>query len=77
MLGKHFKIRNMENMNVYRHYTICNAMAPATYKNYLKALKSGDANNFDKSLLSCENRDFLMLTIKNYREPTGLSFRFF
>lgn len=52
-------------------------MAPKAYQSYLKALNSGDAKDFDTSVLNSNDNDTCMFTIKNYEQPTGLSFRFF
>lgn len=31
MLGKHYKLRSYKNMDLHRHYTICNTMQPAMH----------------------------------------------
>lgn len=78
-LTKHFWIRNMNNASVIRHYTTCNAMAPAFYNELVRCLndesKSGPA--FDKSLLCSQDSNQMTFTIKNYKQTGGLSFRFF
>lgn len=52
-------------------------MNPKAYQSYLKALKSGDKRDFDRSLLNTDDKNMCMFTIKNYQQPTGLSTRFF
>ena len=37
-LGKHYLVRDLEG-GIARHYTICNAMRPELYNNYINALK--------------------------------------
>jgi hypothetical protein len=77
VIGKHFKIRSTDKMELFRHYTVCNAMNPKAYQSYLKALKSGDKRDFERSLLNTDDKNMCMFTIKNYQQPTGLSTRFF
>ena len=42
MIGKHFKLRSFANLQVTRHYTICNVMEPEFYANINEALKYDD-----------------------------------
>jgi len=76
MNGKHFKIRSLLNMEVHRHYTICNTMQPEVYNSLVECLKAGDASNFAKEKLLSETKsNFVNFTIKNYNQPKGVSFR--
>jgi NAD(P)H-flavin reductase len=52
-------------------------MNPKAYNSYLSALRSGDKNNFDMSNLDTDDKDMCSFTIKNYKQPTGLSTRFY
>lgn len=71
LLGKHFRVSSVENLQLSRHYTICNVMQPKTYNIYLKALQGKDL--FDMNCLDASAKDSLSLTIKNYEQPSGLS----
>ena len=79
-MGRHFLIRGFENSSVWRHYTISACMKPAAFKEYLKAIdafKSGNPLIFDSSVLN-ENsgkkgQRELVMTVKNYQSPGGLS----
>lgn len=31
VIGKHYKVRSVEHPNLFRHYTVCNAMHPKAY----------------------------------------------
>jgi hypothetical protein len=44
MIGKHFRVRNSQNLNVHRHYTVSSVMEPNLYMAYLTALESDDAS---------------------------------
>jgi len=78
MIGKHFKIRSLANLDVWRHYTICNAMEPEFYTAINKALKNNDGKSMnyfiDKGDVKSDTMNF---TLKNYNREKGLSFRFF
>lgn len=51
-LTKHFWIRNMDQPDVIRHYTTCNAMAPRFYGELCRVLKDqSKVNTFDNSVL--------------------------
>ena len=41
MIGKHFLVTAETNMNVKRHYTICNCMKSEVYNEYLRVIKEG------------------------------------
>jgi hypothetical protein len=74
-VGKHFLVRNMEGKKVARHYTVCNVMRPEVYSSLIQMLKGETGtlhDNFDT-----KNQNSIALTIKNYRQPTGLSCKFF
>ena len=66
MQSKHFLIRCMDNPRLYRHYTICNAMRPDVYKQYINCLKEDSAENFDTRMLRNDDKNAMMFTIKNY-----------
>lgn len=76
MLGKHFRVTWTGNELMSRHYTICNVMNPTIYPEYVIALKNGARLNTD---LVCDTseRDYQILTAKNYNRPEGLSTKFF
>ena len=78
-IAKHFLVRNIDKTHkdsVWRHYTICNAMEPRFYNNLIKSLKDASDpayENFDMRFLNKDDSSQIMLTIKNYRHPKGLS----
>ena len=63
----------MDDEKHFRHYTACNAMRPEIYKEYIRCLKEDSGETFDQQLLDYEDKNFQMLTIKNYGR--GLSTR--
>jgi len=75
MLGKHFRVTWTGNELLSRHYTICNVMNPAIYQEYVNALKKGACLSSD--VFNSDDRDFQILTAKNYNRPEGLSTKFF
>lgn len=75
MLGKHFRVTWTGNDLVSRHYTVCNVMNPATYQEYVNALKKGAS--LSSKVFNSDDRDFQILTAKNYNRPEGLSTKFF
>lgn len=50
MLGKHFKIMSTENTNVFRHYTVCNAMQPEFYEKLNRTLLASNESEKEKSV---------------------------
>jgi hypothetical protein len=50
MIGKHFLVTSESNINVKRHYTICNCMKSEVYNEYLRVMKefkeNGKAGHF-------------------------------
>jgi len=42
-------------------------MNPIAYQSYLKALNSGDSSDFDYSVLSTEDSNTCIFTMKNYK----------
>jgi len=77
-LTRHFWVRNMNNPQVTRHYTTCNAMAPKFYNELLRVLNdAAKVNTFDRKLLNSEDTNHMTITVKNYKKEGGLSFRFF
>lgn len=66
MQGKHFKIRSTKNMEVHRHYTICNTMRPQMYNSLLACLKEQQDAHIDKELMSEVDSNTMTFTIKNY-----------
>jgi hypothetical protein len=86
MLGKHFTVislkgdaqiphREVDNLVLRRHYTICNAMKKRFYVGLLNALQGKE--QLDTSLLQDENGNEVNLTIKTYNLQQGLASRFF
>jgi len=78
MIGKHFKLRSYANLDITRHYTICNVMEPAYYDAINRALMEDDISIVQKHINEAQRKsDTAMFTIKNYKQAKGLSFRFF
>lgn len=75
VLGKHFRVQSSNNLNLSRHYTICNVMAPYIYRSYLEALRTDSPLN--TAVLNTKAKDSCHFTIKNYNKPSGMSYRFF
>lgn len=75
VIGKHFRVQYTGNLDVSRHYTICNVMQPRVYRAYLEALRTDSSLATD--VLDSKPSDSCLLTVKNYDSQTGLSFRFF
>lgn len=65
----------MSNLNLSRHYTICNVLEPSIYRSYLEALRTDSELN--EIVLDCQPKDYCIFTIKNYEKPNGLSQKFF
>lgn len=75
-LTKHFWIRNMDQPNVIRHYTTCNAMAPRFYSELCRVLKDqSKVDTFDRTVLNSEDSNRMTFTIKNYKKTGGFSYR--
>ena len=55
VLTKHFWIRTLQNRDIIRHYTICNAMNPDLYSAYVLCLDANSGQTFDISLLDKSN----------------------
>lgn len=78
-IGKHFLVGLEMNTHLKRHYTICNCMKREVYEEYLRVLKQGletDAGSkitFNKDYLSEFNQRDIIVSIKNYNQPKGLS----
>jgi hypothetical protein len=84
MPGKHFLLSNRPGFlrsKVSRHYTVCNVMRPKVYQELLRLLRATEGSeNFGHylgSLLTTQDENKVYVTIKNYKQPTGLSMRFF
>lgn len=65
----------MRNPHCIRHYTTCNAMIPAVYTEYVRALKG--TGDFNPLVLDSKDSSTMAFTIKNYNQQKGLSWRFF
>jgi cytochrome b involved in lipid metabolism len=77
-LTRHFWIRNMNNSQVIRHYTTCNAMATDFYNELVRVLKDpSQVQSFKKSLLNTADGNTMTFTVKNYKKSGGMSYRFF
>jgi hypothetical protein len=48
-------------------------MDPELYRNYVLSLNHDNSNGFDTSLLSMQNKNEMLFTIKNYARQDGLS----
>jgi hypothetical protein len=75
VIGKHFRVQYTGNLDISRHYTVCNVMQPGVYRSYLEALRTDSSLNTD--VLNSSPSDSFLFTIKNYASERGLSFRFF
>jgi hypothetical protein len=64
MVGKHFRVRWEGNINISRHYTVCNVMEPSIYRAYLESLRTDSPLN--KAILDTKPRDSCIFAIKNY-----------
>ena len=77
MIGKHFLICGEQNLNVKRHFTICNCMRKEVYNEYLRVLKEELDNEenikFKEQLLNDTDSDEIVVTVKNYNIVGGLS----
>ena len=73
VLTKHFWIRTLQNRDVIRHYTICNAMDPKLYAAYVLSLDADSGRDFDRSLLDMSDQSQMLFNVKNYRTSKGLS----
>jgi ferredoxin-NADP reductase len=82
MIGKHFLVRNIQGDKVARQYTICNIMRPQVYNELVRLLKDASAGQVIDgrnlaAMLTTKDENQISLTIKNYKQPTGLSAKFF
>ena len=73
VLTKHFWIRTLQNRDVIRHYTICNAMDPKLYAAYVLSLDADSGRDFDRSLLDMSDQSQMLFNVKNYNTSKGLS----
>ena len=72
-LTKHFWIRTLQERQIIRHYTVCNAMDPQLYTAYVLCLDADSGRDFDRSLLDTSNQPEMLFNIKNYQNDKGLS----
>lgn len=78
LLGKHFRVEwcgMLEADRVNRHYTISNTMNPKIYDTLVNALQTDSEP--DSRIFSSQPSQFVRFTLKNYKQPKGLSFRLF
>jgi hypothetical protein len=78
MLGKHFRVEwggSLQADRVNRHYTISNVMNPTVYNAVLESLQND--KEIAPKTFSTEPSQFVRFTLKNYKQPAGLSFRLF
>ena len=77
MIGRHYLVRDINHKNVKRHYTISNCMQKDVYKEYVRILNEGSArtslNKDTENYFDDRDQDQLIMTIKNYNLPKGLS----
>ena len=50
--GRHFRVRSIDNPDVYRHYTICNVMNPPVYDEVIRCLKASSGEDFNTAMLN-------------------------
>jgi len=67
--GKHFRVRSLDNPDVYRHYTICNVMNPPMYDEIIRCLKANSGDDFSIGLQNQgkDESQFIRLTVKDYK----------
>ncbi|CDW75650.1 cytochrome b5-like heme steroid binding domain containing protein [Stylonychia lemnae] len=78
MIGKHFLVYNTRNLKAKRHYTICNCLLPEAYSEYLRVIEEfteepSKSLLFNEKLINEVAKNRIPLTIKNYKQPRGLS----
>ena len=70
MIGKHFMINPESNLNLRRHYTICNCMKKEHYNEYLRAMKqaleNGNGVNLNQHYFDELDQQEIVVTVKNY-----------
>lgn len=76
MIGRHYLIAAVSNPNLMRQYTVCNTMIPEFYDEIFKVCQQvieGEQPTFDQNWFELKNENRMNLTLKNYKQPTGLS----
>lgn len=75
-IGRHYLLSASSDPVVMRQYTVCNTYIPEFYIQIFKlcqAVIDGTEFNFDMSLIESRPTNRFYLTLKNYKQPTGLS----
>ena len=68
---------NENARDVNRHYTICNVMRHSFYEPLLDCLKTGFSREKIEEVFQSENVDLCSFTVKNYKQPFGVSMKFY
>jgi hypothetical protein len=75
-IGRHYLLSASSDPIVRRQYTVCNTFIPDFFIHIFKlcqAVIEGEAFEFDYSLINSSHSKRFYLTLKNYKQPTGLS----
>ena len=76
MIGRHYLIAVASNPNLMRQYTVCNTMIPEFYDEIIRVCQQvieGGEPTFDSKWFEFKDENRMYLTLKNYKQPTGLS----
>lgn len=73
--GKHFRVTWGADLSKSRHYTVCNVMEPRLYNAYVRALEQKE--ELDMTVFDDSVHDYFIITLKNYKQPSGISSRIF
>lgn len=74
--GRHYLIAASSDDVVLRQYTVCNTFIPEFYSEIFKLIEdvlAGRKPDFDMSLLEDRPSSRVHMTLKNYKQPKGLS----
>ena len=77
-IGKHFLVTQEQSQYLKRHYTICNCMKKEVYEEYMRVIRqsletSGQTLEFNQNYISEIDQQDIIVTVKNYNQPKGLS----
>ena len=76
MIGRHYLMAAASNPTLMRQYTVCNTMIPEFYNDIIRLCQQvieGEEPTFDQKWFEFKNENRMYLTLKNYKQPTGLS----
>ena len=63
--------------DVNRHYTICNVMRRSFYEPLVDCLSTGNSRDLISDVLKSQDNDVCSFTVKNYKQPFGVSMKFY